>query len=106
MSLKKSKPKHARPLHDWRPIADELRADPGEWYKLDEPHPGITAWGIRHGQPRAFEPAGSFDAVVNAKGAWLCYLGEPIEPWDYNGTRTGRIDTRRFDELTRSLDDD
>lgn len=102
MSLRKSKPKHPRPKFDWRPIAAELRADPGEWYKLDDPHPGVTAWGLRHGQPRTFEPAGAFDAVVNAKGVWLCYLGEPVEPWDYNATITGRIDPRAFEDIERA----
>lgn len=102
MTLKKSKPKHTRPRYDWRPIAAALRADPGEWYKLDDTHPNVTAWGIRHGQPRAFEPAGAFDAVVNAKGTWLCFLGEPVVPWDYAGLLGDGRDPRAFDELERA----
>ena len=100
MTLKKNSPRR-RPPYDWRTVVAVLRADPGEWYKLDDPHPGITSWGIRHGQPHAFAPAGSFDAVVNTHGAWLCFLGEPVEPWDYYGSLGQGPDPRRFEDLIR-----
>lgn len=90
----------SRSQHDWRPIAEALRADRGTWYKLDDGLPKLNTWWVRRGVPKAFAPPGSFDAVINAKGAWLVYLGEPVEPWDCYGGN-GQLDARAFGELER-----
>lgn len=65
------------------PLADELRARPGEWALVHEgTSPGQAtgmATHIRLGQVMAFSPAGDFDAVsrrVDGKCCvWAVYAG-------------------------------
>lgn len=47
-------------------IADKLRADPGNWYRIfDFPAGEKTSFGhhVRRGRLAAFRPAGAFEAV-------------------------------------------
>lgn len=101
MTITKNNPPAPRQSHDWASVAAELRANPGEWYKLDDPHPKVSTHFVRRGQPQAFAPPGSFDAVIGPRksnpGTWLRYLGEPLEPWLYF-----QGDGRSFDELDRA----
>jgi hypothetical protein len=57
---------------EWREIAADLRAHPGEWALV---HSGSSeaamrkaAARIKKGSPKAFEPAGDFDAASRKSG--------------------------------------
>lgn len=53
----------------WGPVADALRARPGEWALIEEGAPATTtANHVSHGKIAAFRPPGSFEAVARSRG--------------------------------------
>lgn len=47
---------------DWKLIADELRAHPGQWAVVAHDRGEAVATSIKRGAIAAFRPAGSFEA--------------------------------------------
>lgn len=89
-------PANPSPRVDWRPVVATLRADPGQWYRVEDEIGKPSTSLIRRGMPRAFEPAGSFDARRRDGRLELVFLGEPVKPWE---PHLG--DDRPFDEVER-----
>lgn len=99
--IEKTKPRQ-KYGYNYSELIDAAKAEPGEWFRDDSPDvPKITAHDIRHGSPRAFAPAGSFDAVVRKDGLYVRFLGVPVYPWMW---LLG--DPREFRTLERTTDPD
>lgn len=68
----------------WQPVADELRANPGRWALIHESADAgrrvDLAFRICRGEPKAFAPAGDYEAVTRTRGGGLRvyarYLGD------------------------------
>lgn len=65
---------HAR-TQAWQQVADELRANPRQWaliHESDAPQSRLDlAFRICRGEPKAFAPAGDFEAVTRTRGGGL-----------------------------------
>lgn len=86
----------------WGPVIKHLRENPGRWFSFEEIGPTqVVRHTVRLGSPKAFQPPGAFDMVRRDGKAIFCYLGDPIEPWDPQGLKTGEQDPRKFDQLER-----
>jgi hypothetical protein len=76
-------PRGAKVSEYWSGIADQLKADPGAWYRIldGEKHAGLASQ-IRSGRSAAFLPKGSFEATSrksdddNTWSVWARYVGE------------------------------
>ena len=56
-----------RPNQDWVRVAEELKANPGVWYKVGENLPIIAGTNIKTARLRAFAPAGAFEASIRGR---------------------------------------
>lgn len=77
----------------YTPIAAELRNNPGKWARLDDRYNSNSAYqfvlSVRHGKPRAFSPAGSFEAEHDGATPYVRYVGEPEDNAPLDLTSTG-----------------
>ncbi len=80
MELAKEKPPAKREAFSWYDVAEILRAEPGEWFRIPDGHPGAVATCIVRGMPQAFLPAGSFEACTRKGVLYIRFAGEPVEP--------------------------
>lgn len=69
----------------WSAVADELRANYGEWgviYDGNKGHKNSLATHIMHGSIKAFGPTGDFEATTRSEGRRLIvyarYLGDGL----------------------------
>lgn len=73
------------PLHTkYAGIADELKANPGEWGLVGENLPTSLSYAIRNDTQAAFRPAGHYESTVrnttrNRSDIWARYIGENAE---------------------------
>lgn len=87
----------------WDHVAKFLREHPFEWYSFPEIGPKrAVRHTVRRGNPKAFQPPGTFDMVNRDGKAVFRYVGEPVRPWDPQGLKTGEQDQRTFEEVIRS----
>lgn len=63
-----------------------LRANPNVWHVIEDA-PKTSTTDIRRGSPRAFLPAGSFDAVHSGGELFIKYVGEGGLGVDWMGQR-------------------
>lgn len=99
MQITKETPPNSR-RYDWSLLVEAAVQNPCEWICEKDWHPSTTAYSIRRGMPLAFDPSGSFDALVRKDGLYVRYLGVPIVPWIYYD------DERSFQDLKRTIDPD
>ena len=71
-------PPRTTPRNNWNKIAEALRANPGQWAKLETASTAYCAF-IKQGRTKAFQPAGSFEATLQKRVLYARYIGAPDE---------------------------
>ncbi len=60
---------------DWSVIADTLRANPKQWGRVEGISTTREAHYINSGKTKAFQPAGSFQAMARKGNVYARFLG-------------------------------
>ena len=81
MEIIREDPPAQRRTGKYDDVADQLVADPDNWYRIATgATTGGLAAGINKGAIRAFQPAGSFEAVSRSQedgvSIWARYVGD------------------------------
>lgn len=88
MEIIREDPPARRRAGKYNEVADQLAGDGGNWYRIATgATTGTLAANINKGAIRAFQPAGSFEAVSRSQddgvSIWARYVGEsdavPVE---------------------------
>jgi len=67
-------PEGRKPRLDWAKIAESLRANPGKWAKVETSSTAYCSF-IRQGRTKAFQPAGSFEAILQNRVLYARFIG-------------------------------
>lgn len=68
--------RHGNDRHDWLEVARQLKERPGEWAVVAEDIQRTYVTAVKKGRIRAFQPAGTFEAISRGSGTEVGRAGK------------------------------